>query len=119
MKIIFFVITIILSISNLNNCSEFTSCYTNLECLKTGCCRNHQCVETSKCSKINKISYGLISVAAFIIIVLNFLYFLWKIKKTRKVVLELKKLDDKLYDKRKSSNLDFIRKIKERQSLNM
>ena len=106
-------IFLIILLSLLNQIISVTKCNTNLECLETGCCDNNICQKASKCNRINKISYGLIGGVGFILIVLNFLYFFYKIKKTRKVVLELKKLDDKIYNKRKSSNLDFLKKLKE------
>ena len=65
----------------LNQIISETECNTNFECLDTGCCHDNKCENASKCNKINKISYGLIGGAGFILIVLNFLYFFYKIKK--------------------------------------
>ena len=111
MKNIFLVLILF---SLLNNIISTNKCNTNLECLETGCCHDNECDEASKCNRINKISYGLIGGAGFILILLNFLYFFYKIKKTRKIVLELKKIDDKIYSKRKSSNFDFLKKLREK-----
>ena len=114
MKNVFLIV--ILSIS-LNKVISQTQCNTNLECLDTGCCHDHICSKASKCNRINKISYGLIGGAGLILIILNFLYFCYKIKKTRKIVLELKKIDDKIYSKRKSSNFEVLKKLREKQNL--
>ena len=111
MKNVFLIV--ILSIS-LNKVISQTQCNTNLECLDTGCCHDHICSKASKCNRINKISYGLIGGAGLILILLNILYFVYKITKTRKEVLELKKIDDKIYSKRKSSNFDFLKKLREK-----
>ena len=99
--------------------STIIRCETNFECIETGCCYNNKCEKTSKCKTINKICYALVGAAGLVIISLNFLYFWFKIKKTRKIVLELKKIDDKIYSKRKSSNIDLLRKLRNRQSLNI
>ena len=123
MKKIFFILIILLIFKLYSNQDSLKSTYfrcdTNFDCLETGCCYDNRCDETSKCKKINKICYALVGVVGFVIIALNFLYFWFKIKKTRKVVLELKKIDDKIYSKRKSSNIDLIRKLRNRQSLNV
>ena len=113
MKTIFFIIIILFTLLNQYLCQ--IQCNTNLECLDTGCCHHHQCEKASKCNRINKISYGLIGGAGLILILLNILFFVYKIKKTRKEVLELKKIDDKIYNKRKSSNLDFIKNLKDKK----
>ena len=87
-------------------------CYTNLECIETGCCHEEKCDESSKCKRINKISYALVGTAGFIFIGLTFLVFFFKIKKTRKSILELKKIDDKFYAKRRNSNVEMLRRIR-------
>ena len=114
MKNIFLIIILLITI---NKIISQTQCNTNLECLDTGCCHDNICDKASKCNRINKISYGLIGGAGLILIILNFLYFCYKIKKTRKIVLELKKIDDKIYSKRKSSNFDLLKKLREKQNL--
>ncbi len=96
----------------LNNRTTYLYCHTNLECLDTGCCHDSRCTSPSKCKKINKITYALVGCAGFIFIGLSFLVFIFKIKKTRKSVLELKKIDDKFYSKRRNSNVDAFRKLK-------
>lgn len=103
----------------LNEIKTQTRCQTNLECLDTGCCHKNICSKASKCNKINKISYALVGAAGLILIVLNFLYFLYKVKKTRKVVLDLKKIDDKLYTKRRSSNFDLLKQLREKQKFSL
>ena len=92
-------------------------CETNFNCIETGCCYDNRCEETSKCEKTNKICYALVGAAGFVFICLNFLYFWFKIKNTRKIVLELKKIDDKIYSERKGSNIELIRKLSNRPSL--
>ena len=90
-------------------------CYTNLECLETGCCHGNECSPASKCKRINNLCYGLVGAAGFIFIGLAFLVFFFKIKKTRKTVLALKKIDDKFYSKRRNSNADMLRRLKTQQ----
>ena len=107
----FFIISLILLIYYSKQQSNIT-CETNFNCINTGCCYDNKCQESSKCKKINTICYILVGVAGFVIIALNFLYFWFKIKKTKKVVLELKKLDDKIYSKRKGSNIELIKKLR-------
>ena len=114
MKSVFLIVILTISFNKILSQSQ---CNTNLECLDTGCCHDHICSTASKCNRINKISYGLIGGAGLILIILNFLYFCYKIKKTRKIVLELKKIDDKIYSKRKSSNFDLLKKLREKQNL--
>lgn len=111
MEKIFFVLIIILIIEK----TYQIKCTTNFDCIETGCCYDNRCDKMSKCQRVNKICYGLVGTAGFIIIALTFLYFLYKIKKTRKIVLELKKLDDKIYSKRKESNIELLRKLKNKQ----
>ena len=121
MKKIFFIsiiLLILISYSNQNSTNiVIISCETNFNCIETGCCYNNICEETSKCKRINKLCYTLVGVAGFVFIVLNFIYFFFKIKKTRKTVLELKKLDDKIYSKKKSSSIELLRKLRNQQNL--
>ena len=105
----------ILILNQLLNAITSTHCYTNLECLETGCCHNDICSPASKCKKVNKICYGLVGCAGFIFIGITFLAFFFKIKKTRKSVLALKKIDDKFYSKRRNSNADMFRRLRNRQ----
>ena len=111
MEKIFFVLIIILIIEK----TYEIKCTTNFDCVDTGCCHNNKCDKLSECQKVNKLCYGLVGAAGFIIIALTIIYFWWKIKKTRKFVLELKKLDDKIYSKRKGSNIELLRKFKNKQ----
>ena len=121
MKKIFFIsiiLLILISYSNQNSTNiVIISCETNFNCIETGCCYNNICEETSKCKRINKLCYTLVGVAGFVFIVLNFIYFFFKIKKTRKTVLELKKLDDKIYSEKKSSSIELLRKLRNQQNL--
>ena len=106
----FLLIIIINQVSN--NRTSYLYCHTNLECLDTGCCHDSRCTSASKCKKINKITYSLVGCAGIIFIGLSFLVFIFKIKKTRKSVLELKNIDDKFYSKRRNSNAETFRKLK-------
>ncbi len=119
MKYKSFTILLFFIISNinkaLNTTTSTTHCYTNLECLDTGCCHNEKCSSASKCKKINNICYGLVGVAGFIFIGIAFLAFFFKIKKTRKSVLALKKIDDKFYSKRRNSNADMFRRLRNKK----
>ena len=107
----FFFISIISQIFAIN-------CSTNLECLETGCCHDGNCSPASKCKRINKICYGLVGCAGFIFIGIAFLAFFFKIKKTRKSVLALKKIDDKFYSKRRNSNVDMFRRLRSKKETN-
>ena len=111
---LYFIILIINQISDA--ITEINRCETNLECLDTGCCHNNECSSSSKCKRVNKICYGLVGGAGFIFIGLAFLSFFFKIKKTRKTVMELKKIDDKFYSKRRNSNADMFRRLRNRQA---
>ena len=111
---LYFLILLINQISNVVN----THCQTNFECLDTGCCKDYKCSPSSKCSRINKICYALVGSAGFIFIGITFLVFFFKIKKTRKSILALKKIDDKFYSKRANSNADMFRRLKNKQGIN-
>ena len=121
MKKIFFlsiILLVVISHSNQDSTDDvIIKCETNFNCVETGCCYNKICDETSKCKRINKLCYSLVGAAGFVFIVLNFIYFFFKIKKTRKTVLELKKLDDKIYSKKKSSSIEILRKLRNQQNL--
>ena len=99
----------------LNDTTQIIHCYTNLECLDTGCCHDNKCTKASKCERINKITYALVGCAGFIFIGLTFLVFFFKIKKTKESVLALKKIDDQFYSKRKNSNYEMFKSLKSRQ----
>ena len=115
---IFFHILLFILISIISQVFSNTQCYTNLECLETGCCDDGKCSPASKCKKINKICYGLVGCAGFIFIGIAFLAFFFKIKKTRKSVLALKKIDDKFYSKRRNSNADMFRRLRNKKETN-
>ena len=89
MKKIFFISIILLIFISYSKQDSTNStiirCETNFECIETGCCYNNKCEKTSKCKTINKICYALVGAAGLVIISLNFLYFWFKIKKTRKI----------------------------------
>ena len=111
--ILFFIITKIEYV--LNDIITQIHCYTNLECLETGCCHDNQCSSASKCKKVNKICYTLVGCAGLIFIGIAFLVFFFKIKKIRKSVLAVKKIDDKFYSKRRNSNADMFRRLRNKQ----
>jgi hypothetical protein len=110
MKLIILLLFLLSKINRVLN-DKSTYCYTNLECLDTGCCHDHFCAKSSKCTKINKITYGLVGVAGIIFIGITFLTFFFKMRKTKKSVLALKKIDDNFYLKRKNSNADMFRRL--------
>ena len=68
-------------------------CSTNLECKMTGCCHDDVCSDEGKCKKRNKFCYAFVGVGAFIIIVIIIVYFIGKIKATKKQLEYLKKTD--------------------------
>ena len=90
-------------------------CNTNLECLLTGCCHNNMCSPPSKCTKINRVSYALIGCSGIVFVGLSFLYFYLKVRKIRKSILDIKKMDDKFYLNRRNSNADMFRRSRELQ----
>jgi hypothetical protein len=114
MEKIFFILIIILTIEKTNqtNKTNQTICHTNFDCVETGCCYDSRCNNMSKCQRINKLCYAIVGAGGLIVIALAFLFFWLKVKNTRKLVLELKKLEDKIYSKRKSSNIELLRKLK-------
>ena len=117
-NIILFII--ILKINQvLNDFMTKIHCYTNLECLETGCCHESICSSASKCKKVNKICYTLVGCAGLIFIAIAFLIFFFKIKKIRKSVLAVKKIDDKFYSKRRNSNADMFRRLRSKQENNI
>lgn len=59
------------------------TCVTSLECLQTACCKDGKCVEQSKCSKDNKICYGLVGAIGIVFLALIFVYFFLQIKESR------------------------------------
>ena len=69
------------------------ACSTNLECKETGCCHKDICTEASECKKINHLCYIFVGVGAFVIIVIITIYFIRKIRETKKHLEYLKKTD--------------------------
>ena len=114
----FFIFFLFFLISRISRVFSNAHCYTNLECLETGCCDGGICSPASKCKRVNKICYGLVGCAGFIFIGIAFLAFFFKIKKTRKSVLALKKIDDKFYSKRRNSNADMFRRLRSKKEEN-
>ena len=68
-------------------------CSTNLECKDTGCCKDDKCSPKSDCRKRNKLCYAFVGVGAFVVLVLIVIYFIRKIKETKKHLEYLKNTD--------------------------
>ena len=68
-------------------------CSTNLECKDTGCCKDNKCSPKGDCRKRNKLCYAFVGVGAFIVLVLIVIYFIRKIKETKKHLEYLKNTD--------------------------
>ena len=69
------------------------SCSSNLECKDTGCCHDDVCSPKSDCKKRNKFCYGFVGVGAFIILVIIVIYFIRKIKQTKRHLEHLRRTD--------------------------
>ena len=87
----FFFIILIIAINLIS--IEYQSCSTNLECKETGCCKDDKCSPKSDCRKRNKLCYAFVGVGAFVVLILIIIYFLRKIKETKKHLEYLKKTD--------------------------
>lgn len=94
-KIIQIIFIIFLSLIIYTN-EENDYCTTNFECIEYGCCKGGKCRQSSECKRINKVTYVVVTICGIIIVALATLYFYFEIKKTRKNVVELKKLDDEI-----------------------
>ena len=68
-------------------------CSTNLECKETGCCHDDMCSEKSECRKRNKLCYAFVGVGAFVVLVIIIIYFVRKIRETKKHLEYLKNTD--------------------------
>ena len=68
-------------------------CSTNLECKSTGCCHDNKCSEKSDCRKRNKLCYAFVGVGAFVVLVVIIIYFVRKIRETKKHLEYLRKTD--------------------------
>ena len=88
-NIIFIFLIFILYFINI----EATSCSTNLECKDTGCCHDNICDSKSKCKKRNKLCYAFVGVGAFIVNVLIAIYFIRKIRETKRHLEYLRKTE--------------------------
>ena len=87
------IIFILIIIFNIINISLQQSCSTNLECKETGCCHDNVCSENSECKRRNKFCYIFVGVGAFIIIIIIIIYFIRKIRETKKHLEYLRKTD--------------------------
>ena len=68
-------------------------CSTNLECKSTGCCHDNKCSEKSDCRRRNKLCYAFVGVGAFVVLVFIVIYFVRKIRETKKHLEYLRKTD--------------------------
>ena len=89
-KFFFAILIIILNVDTILSQQE---CSTNLECKETGCCHKDVCSDASECKKRNKFCYIFVGVGAFIIIVIITIYFIRKIRETKKHLEYLRKTD--------------------------
>ena len=86
-----FLILFLLIINIISTLSQ--SCYSNLECKSTGCCHDNKCSEKSDCRKRNKLCYAFVGVGAFVVLVVIIIYFVRKIRETKKHLEYLRKTD--------------------------
>ena len=84
-------IFLIITINIINVLSQ--KCSTNLECKETGCCKDDKCSPKSDCRKRNKLCYTFVGVGAFVVLILIVIYFIRKIKETKKHLEYLRKTD--------------------------
>ena len=87
----YFFIFIIILINSINVMSQ--QCSTNLECKETGCCHDEKCSEKSECRRRNKLCYAFVGVGAFVVLVIIIIYFVRKIRETKKHLEYLRKTD--------------------------
>ena len=87
-----FFLTILIIIINLIYIQS-QSCSTNLECKETGCCHDEKCSEKSECRRRNKLCYAFVGVGAFVVLVIIIIYFVRKIRETKKHLEYLRKTD--------------------------
>jgi len=87
----YFLIYFIILINNIY--TQTLRCSTNLECKDTGCCKDNKCSPKGDCRRRNKLCYAFVGVGAFIVLVLIVIYFIRKIKETKKHLEYLKNTD--------------------------
>ena len=88
-RLLFILLIIVTTFSNIFS----QSCTTNLECKDTGCCHDDVCSEKNKCRRRNKLCYAFVGVGAFVVLVLIIIYFVRKIRETKKHLEYLRKTD--------------------------
>ena len=64
-----------------------------MECKETGCCHDNICDSKSKCKKRNKLCYAFVGVGAFVVNVLIAIYFIRKIRETKRHLEYLRKTE--------------------------
>ena len=87
----YFLIYFIILINNIY--TQTLRCSTNLECKDTGCCKDNKCSPKSDCRRRNKLCYAFVGVGAFVVLVVIVIYFIRKIKETKKHLEYLKNTD--------------------------
>ena len=111
MRIIFIIFLSLI----INTNEENDYCSTNFECVQSGCCKDGKCRQSSECKKINRITYIVVTICGLVVVALATLYFYFEIKKARKNIIELKKVDDELlrYNTRESrdSKIEMFKKL--------
>ena len=88
-NIIFIFLIFILYFINI----EAQACSTNMECKETGCCHDNACESKSKCKKRNKLCYAFVGIGAFVVNVLIAIYFIRKIRETKRHLEYLRKTE--------------------------
>jgi hypothetical protein len=87
----YFLIYFIILINNIY--TQTLRCSTNLECKDTGCCKDNKCSPKGDCRRRNKLCYAFVGVGAFVVLVVIVIYFIRKIKETKKHLEYLKNTD--------------------------
>ena len=88
-KILFIFVILIINIINASS----QKCSTSLECKETGCCHDNKCSEKNECRRRNKLCYAFVGVGAFVILIFIVIYFVRKIRETKKHLEYLRKTD--------------------------
>ena len=86
-------------------------CKTNFECLSTGCCKDHKCVDSSECGKFPKKCYKICLIASLVILLLIIVYYCVVVCQTRENV---KRIQDQNSARAREQN-EQIEKLKKNE----